>query len=58
MGKITISLSDKTEKSLRDYVALKYKKQPFGKLSEVVEKSIKEYLEKQNASISDNQVFY
>lgn len=57
MGKITISLSDETEKKLRSYLTSKYKEQPFGKLSEIVETSVKEYLEKQKGGIS-NQVFY
>jgi hypothetical protein len=47
MGKITITLSDETEKELRSYVTSKYPEQPFGKLSEVVETSVKEYLNKQ-----------
>ncbi len=58
MGKITISLADKTEKKLRNYVASKYPEHPFGKLSEVVETSVKEYLEKQKDGIGSNQVFY
>ena len=58
MGKITISLTDKTEKKLRDYVASKYPDQQFGKLSEIVETSVKEYLEKQKDGLSSNQVFY
>jgi hypothetical protein len=58
MGKITISLTDETEKKLRAYVASKYPEHTFGELSEIVETSIKEYLEKQKESISSNQVFY
>ena len=58
MGRITISLTDETEKKLRSYVTSKYPKQTFGKLSEVVETSVKEYLEKQKDGISSNQVFY
>jgi hypothetical protein len=57
MGKITISLRDETEKKLRSYLTSKYKEQTFGKLSAIVETSVKEYLEKQKGGIS-NQVFY
>ncbi|MGA3291173.1 MAG: hypothetical protein ABSD42_13150 [Candidatus Bathyarchaeia archaeon] len=58
MGKITISLTDETEKKLRSYVTSKYPERTFGKLSKVVETSVKEYLEKQNDGLSSNQVFY
>jgi hypothetical protein len=58
MGKITISLTDQTEKNLRDYVTSKHPKHSVDKLSEVVETSVKEYLEKQKSGISSNQVFY
>jgi hypothetical protein len=46
MGKITVTLSDQTEKQLRTYVTQKYPEQPFGKLSEIVEKALTEFLEK------------
>ena len=58
MGKITISLTDETERNLRDYVTSKHPKQSVDKLSEVVETSVKEYLEKQKSGIGSNQVFY
>jgi hypothetical protein len=59
MGKINITLTDETEKSLRAYVASKYPKQQFGKLSEVVEISVREYLEKQkDEPVSGTQTFY
>ncbi len=59
MGKITISLTNNTEKELRSYVTSKYPEQPHGKLSEIVEISVKEYLEKQkNEHIGSNQTFY
>ncbi len=57
MGKITVSLTDETEKQLRTYLASKYPKQKLDKISEVVEISLKEYLEKQKDGVS-NQVFY
>jgi hypothetical protein len=47
MGKITITLTAETEKKLRSFVTQKYPEQPLDKLSEVVETSVKEYLEKQ-----------
>ena len=58
MGKITISLTDETEKNLRTYIESKYPKQSMSRLSEVVEISLKEYLEKQKDGIGSNQVFY
>lgn len=48
MAKITITLSDETEKKLRSYVTSKYPEKPFGKLSEVVEEALIEYLEKRS----------
>ena len=57
MGKIIISLTDETEKKLRSYLASKYPKKKLNQLSEVVEISLKEYLEKQKDGVS-NQVFY
>lgn len=44
--KITVVISEDTENELRDYIRKKYRK-PFGKLSEVIELSVKEYLEKE-----------
>ena len=59
MGKITITLTAETEKKLRSFVTQKYPEQPLAKLSEVVETSVKEYLEKQkNEHIGSNQTFY
>jgi hypothetical protein len=59
MGKITVTLTDETEKTLRSFVTKKYPKQPQDKLSEIVETGVKEYLEKQkNEHIGSNQTFY
>ena len=41
--KVTIVISEDTENQLRDYIRTKYRK-PFGKLSEIVEESVQEYL--------------
>lgn len=57
MGKLTVILTDETEKQLHSYLSSKYPKQKLDKLSEVIEISIKEYLEKQKEGVS-NQVFY
>jgi hypothetical protein len=55
MGKITVALTDETEKKLRSFVA----KKPQCKLNDVIEASVKEYLEKQdNEHIGSNEVFY
>jgi hypothetical protein len=59
MGKINVTLTDETEKKLRAYVASKYPKQQFGKLSKVVEISVRDYLEKQkDGHIDSTQAFY
>ena len=42
MGKITVSLSDDTERRLREYVTSHYPLKPFGKLGDVVEKALKD----------------
>jgi len=44
MGKITITLSDDIEKKLRQFVTAKYPEKPYGKLSEVVEEALKDWL--------------
>ena len=44
MGKITVTLDDKIEKDLRIYVSKNYPEKPFGKLSEIVNQAVKEYL--------------
>lgn len=55
MGKITVTLSGETERKLRSFVAKKLQ----CKLDEVVETSVKEYLEKQeNEHIGSSQTFY
>jgi hypothetical protein len=48
MAKITITLTDETEKKLRSYVTSKYPEKPFGKLSGVVEEALIEYFEKRS----------
>lgn len=58
MGKITVNLTDETEKKLRSFITSKYPEHARGKLSKFVETSIKEYLEKQKDGLSSNQVFY
>jgi len=59
MGKITITLSEETEKNLRAFITQKYAKQSLGNLDEIVETSVKEYLEKQkNEHIGSSQTFY
>lgn len=52
MAKITIIISEDVENKLRDYIRSKYRK-PFGKLSEVIERSIEEYLEKESKEASE-----
>lgn len=47
MGKITIMLNNETENKIRDYIAEKYPRKTFGKISEVIETAINEYLQRQ-----------
>lgn len=49
MGKITVTLSDEIEKKLRYFVTTKYPEKPYGKLSEVVEESIKRFLKEEKS---------
>ena len=44
MGKITITLTDEVETKLRKYVTTKYPEKPYGKLSQVVEEALNEWL--------------
>jgi len=46
MGKITVTLIDEVEKQLRQYVTTNYPEQPFGKLSEIVNQAIMEFMAK------------
>jgi len=47
MGKLTIIISDEVEERLRVYIAKQYPTEIYGKLSEVVELALKEFLEKE-----------
>lgn len=54
MGKLTIEISDEVERELRTFVALDgYKK---GKLSKVVEESIKEYISRHKITVRDDEI--
>jgi Arc/MetJ-type ribon-helix-helix transcriptional regulator len=44
MGKITVTLSDDTERQLRRYVTQTYAEKPFGKISEIVEEAVRSFL--------------
>jgi len=44
MGKITITIHDEIEKKLRQFVTTNYPEKPYGKLSQVVEEALKEWL--------------
>jgi hypothetical protein len=46
MPKLTIMLTDETNKKLRDYVSKTYPQKTFGKISQVIEEALKQYLEK------------
>jgi Arc/MetJ-type ribon-helix-helix transcriptional regulator len=46
MGKISVEISDELENKIRKYIAEHYWKNPFGKLSEIVEEALKLWIEK------------
>lgn len=46
MGKITVIIDDDIEEWVRNYVTQNYPQKPFGKLSEVVNKALKDFMEK------------
>jgi Arc/MetJ-type ribon-helix-helix transcriptional regulator len=46
MGKISVEISDELENKIRKYIAERYWKNPFGKLSEIVEEALKIWIEK------------
>jgi hypothetical protein len=55
MGKITVTLTDETEKELCSFIATR----SMCKLDTVVETAVKEYLEREeNGHIGSNEVFY
>ena len=47
--KLTINLAPQTEHALRVYVAKTYPIEPFGKLSQVVNRAVDEFLKKEGA---------
>ncbi|MDT7902060.1 MAG: ribbon-helix-helix domain-containing protein [Acidianus sp.] len=54
MGKLTIEISDEVEKELRTFIALDgYRR---GKLSKVVEESIKEYISKHKIVVENDEI--
>jgi hypothetical protein len=54
MGKLTIEISDEVEKELRTFIALDgYRR---GKLSKVVEESIKEYISKHKILVENDEI--
>lgn len=44
MPKLTIVISKESDDNLRDYIAKKYPRTSFGKLSEVAEEALTEYM--------------
>lgn len=42
---MTITLTDPTEKTLREYIAKKYPTEIYGKIGEVFDDAVKEYLQ-------------
>jgi len=46
MGKITVEISDEVERKVRRYIAQYFWENPKGKLSEIVETALKEWLSK------------
>jgi hypothetical protein len=48
MGKLTVVINDEVERKLRIYIAKKYPTEIYGKLSEVIELALREFLRKEN----------
>jgi len=46
MGKLTVEISDEIEKRLRRYIADHFWENPKGKLSQIVEEALREWLSK------------
>jgi metal-responsive CopG/Arc/MetJ family transcriptional regulator len=44
MPKITLMIPDDLNDELREYVTKKFPKEPYGKLSEVTQKALREYI--------------
>ncbi len=46
MGKLSVEISDEVEQKLRMFIAKNYPLKPFGKLSQIVEEALREWLKK------------
>lgn len=49
--KLTVSLNPQTEQALRTYVSKTYPTETFGKLSEIVDKAVIEYLDRHSTTV-------
>jgi hypothetical protein len=47
MPKLTIILTEETNRNLREYVTKNYPLEPYGKISQVIEEAVTEFLKKQ-----------
>jgi Arc/MetJ-type ribon-helix-helix transcriptional regulator len=45
VGKISVEISDEVEEAIRRYIAEHYWKNPYGRLSKIVEEALKQWLE-------------
>jgi Arc/MetJ-type ribon-helix-helix transcriptional regulator len=46
MGKLSIEISDQVEEKIRRYIAANFWRNPKGKLSEIIEEALKDWLKK------------
>jgi hypothetical protein len=46
MGKLSIEISDQVEEKVRRYIAENFWRNPKGKLSEIIEEALKDWLKK------------
>jgi len=46
MGKIVVIIDDKLEERLRRYIASKYPTETYGKIKQIIEQALTEYLQK------------
>jgi hypothetical protein len=46
MGKLVVIIDDKLEERLRRYIASKYPTETYGKIKQIIEQALTEYLQK------------
>jgi len=52
MGKLTVIIDDSLERELRNYIAHKYPERPYGKLTQVIEEALRDFLKKSKGKVA------